>query len=292
MAIDLKQFAGEVRVSDGAWGTMLQGLGLDPGASPEPWNADNPDAVESVASSYVQAGADVILTNTFGGNRIVLAPQGLGDRTAELVEKGAAISCKACQDTETKVFGSIGPTGKIVMMDEVPAEELSAAFAEAATALASGGVEAIVLETFNELAEIEIALTAILGACDLPVIASMTFSSGPDSTATMMGDTPADLVDLAARCGASAVGANCGVGPDNYIKVAKAFKDATDLPIWIKANAGLPQLGPNGETTFPMSAEQFCKFVPELIAAGANFIGGCCGTSPEYIAAIKAALGT
>ncbi len=290
MGIDLKQFASKVRISDGAWGTLLLARGLAPGAAPELWNADNPAAVEAVASSYAQAGADVILTNTFGGNRFIMAPHGLEERTAELVEKGAAISCKACAGTETKVFGSIGPTGKIVMMNEVPAEELSAAFAEAASALARGGCEAIVLETFNELAEIELALKATIDACDLPVVASMTFSSGPDSTATMMGNTPADLATLAADCGAAAVGANCGVGPDNYVKVTKLFKEATDLPIWIKANAGLPQLGPDGETTFPMSAEKFTEYLPQLIDAGACFIGGCCGTSPEFIAGLRTAL--
>ena len=290
MAIDLKQFTADVRVTDGAWGTLLQGLGLDPGASPEPWNADNPEAVESVASSYVQAGADVILTNTFGGNRFVLAPQGQGDRTVELVEKGAAISSKACAGTETKVFGSIGPTGKIVMMNDVEPEEISAAFAEAAAALARGGCDAIVLETFNELAEVELALKAAVQACDLPVVASMTFSYGPDGTATMMGNSPADLAALAIKCGASAVGANCGVGPDNFVKVTKLFKEASDLPIWIKANAGLPQIGSDGETTYPMTAGQFAEYVPQLVDAGANFIGGCCGTSPEYISAIKAAL--
>ncbi len=291
MGIDLKQFTAVVRVSDGAWGTLLQGLGLAPGAAPELWNEDNPAAVESVASSYVQAGSDVILTNTFGGNRFILAPHGLAERTAELVEKGAAISSKACEGTDTKVFGSIGPTGKIVMMNEVAHEELSGAFAEAAAALARGGCDAIVLETFNELAELELALKAAVQACDLPIVASMTFSSGPDGTATMMGNSPANLAALAIKCGASAVGANCGVGPDNYVKVAKLLKEATDLPIWIKANAGLPQIGPGGETTFPMTAGQFAEYVPQLVSAGASFIGGCCGTNPEFIAAIRTALG-
>ncbi|MDY6913673.1 MAG: homocysteine S-methyltransferase family protein [Planctomycetota bacterium] len=290
MPLDLKKFAGRLRVTDGAWGTQLQRMGLPAGSPPELWNVENASAVEEVARGYVEAGSDVIITNTFGANRFVLQKHGAGERVGELAEAGAAISRRAA-GTQAKVFGSVGPTGRIVMMQEVPAKELSAAYAEAAGALAGGGADAIVLETFNELADAEIALKAVRSACDLPVVVSMTFASGPDKTATMMGDSPADLVQMAKANAADAVGANCGTGPDKYVTIAEMLRQATtqDLPIWIKANAGLPQIV-DGETVFPMAPAEFASYVPKLITAGANFIGGCCGTTPEHIRAIRAAV--
>jgi len=305
MGFDLRAFAQRVRVTDGAWGTQFQKRGLAPGSSPELWNVENPSAVESVAESYIKAGSDVILTNTFGANRLVLASHGLAGRVAELAEAGVRLSRKAAagktrmysefqgprgKPADVKIFASLGPTGKIVMMEEVSKEELSAAFGEAAEAMAWGGADAIVLETFNELAEARIALQAVRKATDIPVVVSLTFASGPDKTATMMGDKPADLAKMAEAEGAAAVGANCGVGPDNYVAVARMLRDATDLPVWIKPNAGLPVVDKKGRTTFPMSPPEFAAFVPKLIAAGANFIGGCCGTTPAHIEAVRAAV--
>ena len=168
-------------------------------------------------------------------------------------------------------------------------ERLACAFAETAEALAWGKVDAIVLETFNELAEAEIALKAVRSVCDLPVVVSMTFASGPDNTCTMMGNKPADLAAMAEANGADGVGANCGVGPQPYIRVTRMLREATDLPIWIKPNAGLPVVNRSG-TTFPMGPEEFASFVPDLIAAGANLIGGCCGASPEHIRAVRRAV--
>jgi len=289
MAFDLKSYAREVRVLDGAWGTELQKHGLPAGSAPELWNSANPQAVAAVARGYVQAGSDIILTNTFGANRIALASAGPANPAAELAEKGAAISRRAAGES-VKVFGSIGPTGKIVMMGEVDEEEIAGAFEEAAAALARGGVDAIVLETFNELAEIEIALRAVKRACELPVVACMTFASGPERTATMMGNTPGDLAALAKAGRADAVGANCGVGPENYVRVAELLAQATELPIWIKPNAGMPQVTPGGQTVFPMGADEFATHVPKLISAGARFVGGCCGTTPEHIRAVRAAV--
>jgi len=287
VTFDLREFAATVRVIDGAWGTELQKLGLPAGSAPELWNVENAGAVEAVARGYVEAGSEIILTNTFGANRFILDSHGAGDRVAELAEAGAAISRRASGDA--KVFASIGPSGKIVMMGDVPAEDLSAAFAEAAVAVERGGADAIVLETFNELEEARIALQAVRSACDLPVVVSMTFASGPDGTASMMGNTPADLAAVAESEGAAGVGANCGCGPDNYVKVAKLFHAATDLPIWIKSNAGLPEFV-DGRTTFPMGPEEFASFTPKFIEAGADFLGGCCGTTPDHIRALAAAV--
>lgn len=291
MAFDLKAYAAAVRVTDGAWGTELQKAGLMPGSAPELWNWKEPQTVEAVARSYVQAGSDVILTNTFGANRFILATHGLTQRTAELAEQGVLISRRAADAAgrDVKVFASMGPSGKIVMTGDVAAEELAAGFAEAAEALAWGGADALLLESFAELDEVRIALKAVRQACALPVVVSMTFASGPDGTATMMGDKPGDLAKVATALGAAAVGANCGVGPDNYVKVAQLLREATPLPLWIKANAGLPVIE-KGKTVFPMGPKVFADYVPKLVAAGAAFIGGCCGTTPQHIAAVRAAV--
>ena len=289
MTISFDQFAERVTVTDGAWGTQLQLRGLPAGACPDVWNLENPDAVETVARSYVDAGSRVILTNTFCSGPFSLSQHGLADRCAEIVEAGAAISRRVAGDA-VAVFGSIGPSGKIVMMGEVPPEELRKSFAVQAGALARGGVDAILCETFTELEEALLAVGAARAATDLPVIASMTFDSGPDKTATMMGTKPADLAAAAAEAGAAAVGANCGAGPDHFGPLAALFAEATDLPVWIKPNAGLPTLR-DGRTVFPMGPEAFAAQARPIVDAGASFIGGCCGTTPAHIAALCAALG-
>ncbi|NLW85968.1 MAG: hypothetical protein GXY38_03760 [Planctomycetes bacterium] len=283
--MNFTEFASSVKVTDGAWGTEFQKLGLPAGCMPELWNWKNPEAVASVAQGYVRAGSEVIITNTFGANRIMLSSHGLAQQTAQLAEQGVQISKRAA-GSDVKVFASMGPTGKVVMMGDTPVEEIFAAFREAAEALAWGGADAIVLESFQELEELRIALRAVKDATDLPVIASMTFASGPDGTCTMMGDKPSDLAAAAVSMSASAVGANCGAGPDNYVKVAGMLKEACDLPIWIKPNAGLP-IVVDRKTVFPMAPAQFAAYAPALVQAGASFIGGCCGTTPEHIRQVK-----
>ena len=226
MDLDLKEFVADgVRVLDGAWGTELQQRGLPAGSCPELWNTANPEAVEAVARSYVEAGSDIILTNTFGANRFVLAQHEAESRVAELAEAGAAISRSAAgAGADVKVFASIGPTGKIVMMGEVAEEDVAAAFSEAAEAVAWGGADAVVLESFAELAEARIALQAVRKACDLPVVISMTFDSGPDKAHTMMGTKPADLAAMAEADGAGAnlIGGCCGTTPDHIRAIRRA----------------------------------------------------------------------
>ncbi len=289
MGFDIRSFAATVRVTDGVYGTELQTKGLAAGGCPELLNVESPAAVEAVARSYVEAGADVIMTNSLGANRFVLGAYGAGERAGELAEGAARIGARAAEGSDTKVFGSFGPTGKIVMMGEVSEDEIFAAFAETAEGLARGGAQAIVLETFNELAEAAIALKAVKTACDLPVVMSMAFAYGPDKTATMMGETPADLAAMAAGHGADVIGANCGVGPESYVRVAEMLREASDLPIWIKPNAGLPVVK-DGKTTFPMGPGEFASFVPALIDAGTTFIGGCCGATPAHIRAVRKAV--
>lgn len=271
-------------LSDGAWGTQLMKRGLTPGQAPDPWNLDNPEPVGQVASAYVQAGSDIILTNTFGATRIQLARHNQAERTAPINTAGVRIS-KQAGGEKALVFASVGPCGKMLMMGEISADEVSAAFAEQCEAIKAGGADGIVVESFTDLDEIELAVKAA-AATGLPVVASMTYDSGPDHTRTMMGVTPEQAADRLGPAGASVIGANCGIGIDNYILVAGKYRAVWPGPVWIKANAGKPEMV-DGRTVYNMQPEVFAERALELIDAGANIIGGCCGTGPEFIAALK-----
>jgi 5-methyltetrahydrofolate--homocysteine methyltransferase len=276
--------------TDGAWGTELMKLGGPPSELKELWNVSAPDKVLQVARSYVEAGARIILTNTFSANRIVLERHGAAGRSAELSRAGAAISRQAAGD-QVLVFGSIGPTGKLVAMKQLTVADAEAAFAEQAAALAEGGADAIVIETMADIEEAKAALRACLRACDLPVGVSFTFDSGKDKNRTMMGITTAQAWKAAREGGASFVGANCGIGIDAYVKVARELAQCgTDLPLWIKGNAGRPKMAADGSTHYDAGPEDFSRAVPELVETGVRFIGGCCGSTPAHVAAIVAAI--
>jgi 5-methyltetrahydrofolate--homocysteine methyltransferase len=274
-------------ITDGAWGTQLQARGLEVGECPDVWNLTHADQVENVARAYVEAGSQIILTNTFGANRLRLAAHGHGDEVREVNRAGARISRRAAGD-RARVFASIGPTGKLLAMGETNAAELRAVFTEQAEALAEEGVDALLLETFADLDELGAAIAAAR-ATKLPVVASMVFDSGPARDRTMMGTTPEQAVAAVTAAGVAAVGANCGNGIDGYVPICRRFRAATSLPLWIKANAGLPEMV-NGRPVYRTSPEYFATRTLDLIQAGATFVGGCCGTSPAFIAAIKQAL--
>jgi methionine synthase I (cobalamin-dependent) len=282
MAARVEDYAGKVTVSDGAWGTELDKLGCPPGFCREEWNLSKPELVEQVAASYVTAGAQIILTNTFSGNRFVLAKHGQAEQVTAFNKAGAAISRKAA-GSQAQVFGSIGPCGKMLMSGEVKEGELAEAFRAQAQALAEGGCDGLVAETFTDLKEAAIAVRAAKST-GLLVVGCMTFDSGKDHTRTMMGVTPEQAAKGLTEAGADIIGANCGIGIDNYITVSRLFRAATKMPIWIKANAGLPEVI-DGKAVYKMQPADFGQRVKELIAAGANIVGGCCGTSPAYIAA-------
>jgi 5-methyltetrahydrofolate--homocysteine methyltransferase len=271
-------------ITDGAWGTQLQLLGLSSGDCPDQWNLTHPDRVEAVARSYVAVGSQVILTNTFGANRLRLMGFGLADRVVEINRAGVEISRRAAAG-RAKVFASLGPSGKLLMMGDTSEAELASAFQEQARALAEAGADAIVVETMADVAEAKIALAAAQ-ATGLPVVASMVFDSGKEKDRTMMGATPEQVVKELVAAGAEVVGANCGQGIAGYIRVCARMRSATDRPLWIKANAGLPKMV-NGSPVYETTAEEFAQQVPALVAAGANFVGGCCGTSPVFIQALK-----
>jgi 5-methyltetrahydrofolate--homocysteine methyltransferase len=274
-------------LTDGAWGTQLQALGLAPGECPDGWNLTHPDRVRKVAQSYVDAGSDVILTNTFRSNRISLAGHGLADRVVEINKAGVEIS-RAAAGTTVKVFASMGPTGKMLMMGEVTEDEAYAAFAEQAAALTAA--DALVLETMTDVEEARIAVRAAK-TTGLPVIASMVFDSGKDKDRTMMGTTPEQVAEALAEAGADVIGANCGLGMEDYIPVAKRLRAATTMPVWIKPNAGMPELV-NGHIVYRSTPAQFADQARALREAGVAFVGGCCGTSPEFIQALHKTLHT
>lgn len=267
-------------ITDGAWGTQLQRRGLTPGDCPDAWNLSHPEVVEAIARSYVDAGSRIIMTNTFGANRIALERYGLSEQAHAINQSGSAISRKAA-GSKAHVFASIGPSGKILMTGEVTEDELQAAFSEQAAALASGGAEGFVIETMSDLQEARIAVAAAR-ATGLPVIACMAFESGAEYDRTMMGATPEQAAEELSRAGADVIGANCGQGIERYIPICSRLHKATNLPIWIKPNAGLPELV-DGAIVYTTSPSEFARHAVELKSAGASFIGGCCGTGPEFI---------
>jgi 5-methyltetrahydrofolate--homocysteine methyltransferase len=276
--------------TDGAWGTELAKRGAQPGQMCDVWNTEQPDKVLSVAQGYVDAGAQVILTNTFNSNRIALAKHGIADRAYELSRAGAEISKRAASG-RAYVFASIGPCGKMVMMGEIDPTEVSEAAAEQAKAFADGGADAVVIETQSDLVEAEAALQGVLAACDLPVGLSFTFDAGENNDRTMMGVSIPDVYDLAKRYGAGFVGANCGAGIETFVNIARGFAACgTDIPIWVKGNAGKATIDADGRTVYKALPQAYAEAVPELLGAGAKFIGGCCGSSPEHIAAVAATL--
>ena len=274
-------------ITDGAWGTQLQARGLQLGDSAELWSLDHPERVEEVARAYVEAGSEIVLTNTFGANRLALDKHGLGDRAVEVNRAGAEISRRAAGD-EAKVFASIGPSGKMLMMDEVSAAALETAFADQAQALADGGADGLVVETMTDADEAKIAIEAA-AKTGLPVVGCMVFDSGPDKSRTIMGLTPEDAVTALEGAGADVIGANCGQGIEGFLPVCRRLCAATRRPVWIKANAGLPEML-HGEVVYRTGPEEFTTHVPALIEAGASFVGGCCGTSPDFIRAVVADL--
>lgn len=272
-------------IADGAWGTEFLKLGLSAGGCPEEWNLTHADQVKGVARAYVDAGSQIILTNTFGANRNILDRYNLLDKMEEINRQGANISCSVANNN-TLVFGSIGPYGKIISMDEVTDEEVEESVAAQANALIAGEVNGIALETMTDLAELVVSIKAIKAInSDISVVASMSYDSGPDQQCTMMGVTPQEAVTECVNAGADIIGANCGLGIDNSIAICKILRKNTNLPIWIKANAGFPELV-GDKVVYLMNAEDFAGFVPALIAAGANIIGGCCGTDSSHIKAI------
>ncbi|MBA4147775.1 MAG: homocysteine S-methyltransferase family protein [Verrucomicrobia bacterium] len=271
-------------ITDGAWGTELQARGLALGEFPDAWNLSHRERVLQVAQAYVDAGSDVILTNTFGANRIRLGADNLAEQVIAINKAGVEISREAAGD-RAHVFASIGPTGKLLMDLEVTPNEIRDAFEEQAQALAAAGAHALVIETMADLEEAQLAVGAAK-TTGLPVVACMVFDSGKNHDRTMMGTTPEEAAKVLTSAGADVIGANCGQGIAGFAAICKRLQSATTLPIWIKGNAGMPTVN-QGRTHYSTTPEEFASFVPELMKLQADFIGGCCGTNPHFIRAIQ-----
>jgi 5-methyltetrahydrofolate--homocysteine methyltransferase len=272
--------SGGLLIADGAWGTEMQAHGLAPGAAPDTWNLTHPERVEAVARAYVEAGSQIILTNTFRANAVAME----GDLVA-INRAGVAISKRAAAG-KALVFASIGPTGPMLAPGETASQQAFAAFDAQAATLAAAGADALLLETFSDIREARVAVAAAKRT-GLPVIVSFAFASG-DQDRTLMGATPEAVAVAMVEAGADAAGANC-IAVEHAARVCRRLRAACDLPIWIKPNAGLPivEQTPLGTAIrYDIPAEFFASHYPALHAAGASFLGGCCGSTPEFIRAL------
>ncbi|MDR3645088.1 MAG: homocysteine S-methyltransferase family protein [Clostridia bacterium] len=282
--------SGKILVSDGAWGTFLYKKGLKAGECPELWCIDRFDDVKDIAKCYIDAGSDMTESNSFGGSSLMLGKLGLANRAAEINEAAARASREAAGDDKW-VIASIGPTGKMLVMEEVTEEEMYDSFKEQAIALEKGGADALCIETMSDIGEATLAIKAAKENTKCEVICTFTYSKTVRGDyKTMMGVSPVDAAKASLEAGADIIGANCGNGMERMIEIVKEIRTvAPKTPILIHANAGLPT-NINGVDVFPETPEMMASFVDQLIDSGANIIGGCCGTTPDHIRAIKKAV--
>ena len=277
-------------LSDGAMGTMLQEAGLDDGGAPELWNVERPADIAAIHEHYLRAGARVITTNTFGGTRPRLLMHGLEDRVEELSRAGAEIARTAAAPYGALVAGDIGPSGELLEpLGTMTSDEAQELFAEQLRGLVAGGIDLVLIETMSDLGEVEAAVRAAQQvAPELPVVVTMSFDT---KLRTMMGVTPAAAVTTLAALGVSAVGANCGRGPDEMETVMAQMADARPdgLLLIAQSNAGLPQLvGDHFEYDSPPA--EMAEHAQRLRKLGVDIIGGCCGSTPAHVEAMRDAV--
>jgi len=280
-----------VLVSDGAMGTMLQQQGLKPGECPESWCISRPDVVKRIAEAYVSAGSEIVSTNSFGANALKLGLYGLGDKVSKF-NRGAAALVRSAVGSKGYVAGSAGPTGQILKEEggEITPREVYEAFREQILALVDGGADTIWLETMSSLPEAILAIKAAKENTNRPVACTFTFQAGRKGFRTMMGVKPDLAAIQAMAAGADIVGANCSSGIADMIEITRQMRAACpNVPLLIQPNAGRPVVE-NSVTVFKETPEAMASRVPELVDAGANIIGGCCGTTPDHIVAIANAI--
>ena len=281
--------SGGVLVLDGATGTNLQQRGLERGAAAERWVLERPQEIVRLHRDFISAGADVILTCTFGGTTIRLEHAGLAEQAAEVNRRAVELAQQAAAASGGAVLvaGSIGPTGQL-LKPFGPLEEADAvaAFAVQARTLAQAGVDLLVIETQYDLAEARAALQGVRAACDLPLVMSFSYDRG---TRTMMGVRPAQMAQELAGL-VDVVGINCGRSLEDNFKALGELRAATSLPLWFKPNAGMPELDEAGVPSYSLTSARMGELAPEWVKAGATLVGGCCGTSPQHLQAVADAV--
>ena len=281
---------GNVLVADGATGTNLQKVGLIGGTPTEAWVLEQPEKILHLESAFIAAGADIILTCTFGGTRLRLKDSPYVKRVVEINHKAAELAHQAAQaHPKTLVAGSIGPTGLLLKpYGPWTIEEASLAYAEQAKALTEGGVDLLVIETHFALEEAKAALEGVRKVSDLPTVVSFSFDRG---LRTMMGVKPSQVVQAFQPLGVAAVGANCGTTLENMETIIKEYATlAPGLILWVKPNAGMPVVNEDGMTSYNVTPEQMGEYARRYVQIGARVVGGCCGSTPEHIGAIAKAV--
>jgi 5-methyltetrahydrofolate--homocysteine methyltransferase len=268
---------------DGGMGTELIRHGFPQGECPESWNEEKPEIVKKIHSSYYEAGSDAVLTNSFGGNKIKLASHGLEDKCHNL-NYAAAQLARAVKPEGKFVAGSMGPTGKFLKPHgEYKEEQFEEAYAVQAKALTEGGVDFLLIETQYDLKEALCALRGARKSSRLPVLVTMTFNRNPRGYFTIMGNSVSQCVEELASQKVPAIGTNCTLNSAEMVDLIKIMREATALPLIAQANAGQPSLSSEGKVTYSQALEDYIKYIPRMIKNGANIIGGCCGTNPDYI---------
>lgn len=277
---------GQVLVADSAIGTMLQIMGLEAGKAPEVWLLEQPDKIRALHRGQIEAGSDLILTCSFGGTRYRLESHGLAERVVEINRRAAELAREVAGEG-TFVAGDMGPTGQLLKpLGPLTPEEAASAYAEQARGLVEGGVDFLLIETMSDLGEARAAIDGARRATDLPIICTFSFDT---RGRTMMGTKP-EQVAREIGPDVTGIGANCGKDPAEYVGFMQAMRTAApDTILWAKPNAGLPQIV-DGDVVYEATPETMGQIAVQLCEAGAQIIGGCCGTTPAHISAIASAL--
>jgi len=278
---------GEILVADGAMGTMLFDFGLKPGEPPESFNLTRPEVLEEIARLYLDAGADIIQTNTFGASPLRLSTYSLEDKT-EKINKNAVLAVRKVVEDRAYISASCGPSGRLLKpYGDIEPEEIYESFKRQMKALISAGIDSICTETMTDLREATLVIKAAKAVSpSTPVMATMTFDPTPRGFYTVMGTSIEDAAHGLKEAGADIIGSNCGNGIENMVKIGKEFKKYSQLPIIIQSNAGLPEMQ-GDKPVYPETPEFMAEKAKELVSAGVSIIGGCCGTTPEHIRSIR-----
>lgn len=279
--------SGKILLSDGAMGSLLMERGLKQGECPENLNLTQPKILEEITQLYLDAGSDIIQSNTFGASPMKLSDYGLDDKTEEINRVGVSLAKNVVGD-KAYIYGSCGPSGKILQpFGDGDPDELQRGFERQIKAMVFAEVDVIIIETMTDLNEAKIAIKAAKTvAPEITVVACMTFEDTPKGFFTIMGNSLVDAASELELAGAEVIGSNCGNGIDKMIQIAVELKKTSNLPLIIQSNAGLP-INKEGQIIYPETPEIFAHKVSDLIDAGVSIVGGCCGTTPDTIRAMR-----